>query len=137
MKEDIEKIAVLTRKYESKGDPACISSGIGDVGGVSYGLYQFASKIGVVDAFVNWLCHYPDDALANYGRVLAAHEVNSDEFKERWREIGTIDPGNFGKLQDEYVKEQYFNVSAVKLAREGFHIDERNDALAILNGNKL
>lgn len=86
MNADIEKIAVLTRKYESNGDPAYISSGVGDVGGVSYGLYQFASKLGIVDAFVDWLKNYPVEALANYGRALATHKVNSNEFKNRWHD---------------------------------------------------
>lgn len=126
---DIEKIAVLTRKYESNGDPACVSSGVGDVGGVSYGLYQFASRLGIVDNFVDWLCKYPDTALANYGHVLAAHKVNSDEFKRQWRELGTVDPGNFGKLQDEYVKVKYYDTAAYKLSHEEFNISKHSVAL--------
>ena len=85
---DIEKIAVLARKYESNGDPACVANNPGDLGGISYGLYQFASKVGVVDKFVDWLCNYPDEALANY-------KVNSDDFINQWDELGTVDPGNF------------------------------------------
>ena len=126
---DIEKVAVLARKYESNGDPACVSSGVGDLGGISYGLYQFSSKVGVVDKFVEWLCQYPDDALANYGRVLAKYKVNSDDFINQWDELGTVDPGNFGKLQDEYVQSIFYDQSAVKFAKEGFNIDKHTNAL--------
>ena len=126
---DIDKIAVLARKYESNGDPACVADNAGDLGGVSYGLYQFASKVGAVDAFVKWLCNYPDAALANYGKVLAAHKVNSDVFIKQWKELGTIDPGNFGRLQDEYIKAQYYDVAAKKLIAKYFNVNKHTDAL--------
>ena len=126
---DIDKIAVLARKYESNGDPACVADNAGDLGGVSYGLYQFASKVGAVDAFVKWLCNYPDAALANYGKVLAAHKVNSDAFIQQWKELGTIDPGNFGRLQDEYIKAQYYDVAAKKLIAKYFNVNKHTDAL--------
>ena len=101
---DIEKIAALARKYESNGDPACVANNAGDLGGISYGLYQFASNVGVVDNFVTWLCKYPDPALANYGKVLAANKVNSEEFIRQWKELGDIDSLNFGKLQENTLK---------------------------------
>lgn len=126
---NIEQIAVLARKYESNGDPACVSSGAGDLGGISYGLYQFASKVGVVDEFVAWLCEYPEPALANYGTVLAAHEVNSEGFIEEWKNLGTVDPGNFGKLQDEYIKEMYYEKCSALLCRENYCADKHTDAI--------
>lgn len=125
----IERIAVLARKYESNGDPACVSSGVGDLGGISYGLYQFASKVGVVDEFVAWLCDYPEPALANYGTVLAAHEVNSEGFIEEWKNLGTVDPGNFGRLQDEYIKEMYYEKCSKLLCRENYCADKHTDAM--------
>ena len=125
----IEKIAALARKYESNGDPACVSSGAGDLGGISYGLYQFASKVGVVDEFVAWLCDYPDPAFANYGNVLAQHEVNSAAFIQQWKDLGTIDPGNFGRLQDEYIKEMYYEKASKLLCRENYCADKHTDAM--------
>lgn len=126
---DVKKIAVLTRKYESNGDLACVSSGVGDMGGVSYGLYQFSSILGIVDDFVNWLNNYPDPAFANYELVLAMNKVNSEKFKKQWRELGTIDPGNFGRLQDEYIKLKYYDTAARKLLKESFNLDNHSDAL--------
>ena len=74
---DVEKISSLSAKYESNGNSACVANNAGDLGGISYGKYQFASKIGSVDKFVDWLKNYPDEKLANYGRVLAANKINS------------------------------------------------------------
>ena len=126
---DVEKISSLSAKYESSGDPACVANNAGDLGGISYGKYQFASKVGSVDKFVDWLCKYPDDKLANYGRVLAAHKVNSPEFIRQWQELGTVDPVNFGKLQDEYMIQVYYGGAANQLAKKNFHIEKHSDAL--------
>lgn len=126
---DVNDIAVLARKYESNNDPATISNIKGDVGGMSYGLYQFSSAVGSVNEFLDWLRNYPDDAYANYGRVLCRYEINSDEFQRTWHDIGTIDWGGFSKLQDEYVKAKYYDVAAKKLAEKNFHIAKHSIAL--------
>ena len=126
---DIGKVSLLARKYESNGDPTRVSNNAGDLGGMSYGLYQFASNVGTVEPFVKWLCSYPDDALANYGRVLAENKVNSEGFVKQWQALGTIDPGNFGKLQDEYVKARYYDVAADKLAKLYLNVNKHTDAL--------
>ena len=126
----IEKvIASLSAKYESNGDPACIADNAGDLGGISYGKYQFASNVGAVKPFVDWLCKYPDDKPANYGRVLAAHKINSPEFMRQWQELGTVDPVNFGKVQDEYMIQIYYGGAADKLRAENFHLEKHSDAL--------
>lgn len=127
--DDFTAVASLARRYESSGDPASISTGTGDLGGVSYGLYQFASAVGVVDDFVAWLQRYSDPSLANYGRVLATHPVNSEEFKDAWRELGTVDPGNFGRLQDEFVMKQYLTPVQRLLVKEKLHLSHHTSAL--------
>ena len=127
--EDVEKIAILARKYESSGDPACVSSGAGDLGGISYGLYQLSSNVGSVNEFLAWLCDYPVPELANYGKVLSALEVNSEAFIQQWKEIGTIDPGNFGMLQDTYIMERYYGEAARLLCRELYCADKHTTAM--------
>ena len=126
---DIDKVAVLTRKYESNGDPACVADNAGDLGGISYGLYQFASNVGVVEDFVKWLCDYPNETFANYGEVLARYKVNSEDFIRQWQELGTVDGENFGRLQDEYIKAQYYDVAAKKLAAKFFNVEKHTNAL--------
>ena len=126
---EIEKIARLARKYESNGDPAAVSSGEGDLGGVSYGLYQLSSKVGAVAEFVAWLCDYPKPEYANYGAVLAAVPICSDYFNAEWKNIGTIDPGGFGMLQDEYIKEMYYEKASKLLCHEDYCADRHSLAM--------
>ncbi len=126
---DIKKISVLARKYESNGDPARVSTGNGDLGGVSYGLYQLSSKQGSVKEFLAWLCDYPVDELANYGRVLSEIEIGSEAFNRQWQEIGTIDPGNFGMLQDTYIKEHYYSRASDLLCKENYCADKHTIAM--------
>lgn len=121
----------LSERHESNGDPACVSSGVGDAGGRSYGKYQFSSRYGIVDAFVKWLCSHSVPEFANYGKVLqAAGPVNSDAFIAKWREIGSIDPGHFGELQYDYTKQKYYDAAAANLLSwYGFDISGRSMAL--------
>lgn len=122
---DVSKIAILTHRYESNGDPGIVSSGVGDVGGISYGLYQFSSKMGIVTQFVDWLIeHHPE-----YGNVLAQHPVNSELFIFNWREFGKNDPQGFGKAQDEFAVEMYMIPAAKLLKNNFFDLDKHSDAL--------
>lgn len=125
-----ETVVSLARKYESSGDPASISSGEGDLGGVSYGMYQFASNLGIVDAFVDWLCDYDQPDLAAYGQELRkAGKVNSKAFKAKWRELGTVDPGHFAQLQDEYVASKYLDAVTDLLADEDYNLLRHTPAM--------
>lgn len=120
----------LVRKYEAGGDPACVSSGAGDLGGVSYGIYQLASNTGAVNAFREWACDYPDDGLANYGRLLCEFEINSEEFKKMWRAIGENDPEGFAKLQDDYAVSVYYKPAAAALLSEGgYDVETKSGAM--------
>ena len=119
----------LARKYEAGGDPACVSSGAGDLGGVSYGIYQLASNTGAVDAFREWACEYPDDSIANYGRLLCEFEINSPKFKKLWKEIGINDPDGFAKLQNDYAVSVYYNPAAAALLAEGYNVETKSEAM--------
>lgn len=50
-----EDLGYLSGKYESRGDCGTISTGKGDAGGKSYGIYQFALNAGTPKKFVDWL----------------------------------------------------------------------------------
>lgn len=119
----------LVRKYEAGGDPACISSGSGDLGGISYGIYQLASNTGAVDNFCQWAANYPDESLANYGRLLLEHTVNSEKFKTAWRAIGENDPEGFAKLQNDYAVAVYYNNAAAQLKKAGYDIETKTAAM--------
>ncbi len=47
------RLGALSERYESGGrGPGTVSTGVGDPGGVSYGLYQLATRTGTAAAFV-------------------------------------------------------------------------------------
>lgn len=120
----------LVLKYEAGGDPATVSSGSGDLGGRSYGIYQFSSTAGVVDDFIEWLCKYPEDCYANYGRVLkAAYPVNSPNFVSTWINIGTVDAGGFARLQNEYAGDKYYNAAYWALKNRGYDMEKHSEAM--------
>ena len=48
----------LSAAYESNGNPRYVSSGVGDLGSISYGAYQLASNASSVDAFLEWGIDY-------------------------------------------------------------------------------
>ena len=126
---DITKIASLSAKYESHGNPGVVSSGSGDLGGVSYGSYQLASNTGAVDSFLEWAKRYSNDALANYARELSKFPINSQEFKNLWRNIGDVDPGGFQELQDAYIIDHYYEAAASALRNNYFEINKHSIAM--------
>lgn len=120
----------LSKLHESNGDPATVSSGLDDYGGVSYGAYQFSSVYGIVQDFVSWLQYHATLQWArDYGNSLAHYQVNSEEFKAQWKELGTLDSTGFLALQYEYTKEKYFDASVSILKGHGFNAEKHSEAL--------
>ena len=126
---DMTTIASLSAKYESHGDPGVVSSGSGDLGGASYGSYQLASNVGAVDSFLEWAKGYSNDALANYARELSKFSVNSQEFKDLWRQIGNADPVGFQELQDAYIMDHYYEAAASALRDNYYEINKHSIAM--------
>ena len=123
---NLETIAATSRKFESNNDLEYLSTDSSDK---RYGLYGLSSSKKTINEFVEWLCNHSDNALANYGKALADHEINSEAFIDEWKNLTTVDPGNFGKLQDEFVKKNYFDKAVDALAAEYFHADKHSDAI--------
>lgn len=120
---------MLARKYESNGNPACVSAGTGDLGGISYGTYQLSSNAGSLQSFLAFAREYEDKALANYGTVLSNLPINSEAFISLWKDLGTIDPEGFGKLQDEYAKAQYYDKACALLTDACYQADKHTEAM--------
>lgn len=105
----------LSKQYESNGNPASVSSGRGDLGGISYGCYQFASNKDIPQVFIKWAKEQPAP-YGNYGILLNDNlPVNSQQFIDTWRNLGNIDPLGFASLQHEYAKAVYFDAANQKL----------------------
>ena len=116
----------LSKKYESSGNPGTISSGYGDAGGKSYGMYQFASNMGVVDKYVAWL-------VANgywFGDELAQYTVGSNNFDDVWKWLANSDnKGDFAKSQHDFTKAMYYDKACVALLNSGYIVNRHSKAM--------
>lgn len=107
---DTEKpLGSLSEKYESGNrGPATVSTGVGDPGGVSYGTYQLASKIGRADEFVKK--HYPDEFKGLKG--------GTQEFTKRWKELAEKDTDGLRKKEHQFIRETHYDPQVAKLAKD-------------------
>jgi hypothetical protein len=116
-----EPLGKLSEKYESGGrGPGTVSSGKGDPGGVSYGTYQLASKIGRADQFVTR--YYPDEFKGLKG--------GTDEFTKKWKELAERDPKALHANEHAFIKETHYDPQTKKLEKElGLVVSKRSAAL--------
>lgn len=125
---DLSGLGSLSARYESNGDPATVSSGRGDAGGVSYGAYQFATKPGAARAFSAWL-QRTQPAL---GRPLAGLTPGTQAFSNAWRAIARQHPQAFLAAQHRFVGERYYlpALDGVERAARGLDFSRRSVALS-------
>ena len=127
-----ENYGYLSGKFEnSKEDPGLISSGKGDHGGKSYGLYQFASKTGAPLNFVNWL---KGENKSMYDQLYKAYQDDGNTYGEKfdaaWKEIAKNNKDEFAGLQFKYVKKDYYDATVSKIKNKtGFDVNTRSFAL--------
>lgn len=115
----------LSEKYETGGrGPGTVSSGAGDPGGVSYGIYQMTSRDGgTVAAFIGQR-DFP------WAKDLAGLAPGSAEFSARWREIAAREPERFRTAQHDFVRRTHFEPLAARLRRDfGLDVTTRSPAL--------
>ena len=116
----------LSKKYESNGEPGTISSGYGDAGGKSYGMYQFSSTMGVVDNYVKWL----QENGYWFGDELAKYTVGSNNFDDAWKWLANSDnKGDFAKSQHEYTKAMYYDKACLALHNSGYIVNRHSKAM--------
>src|SRR6185369_12050237 len=119
-----EALGALSAKYETGGrGPGTVSTGAGDRGGVSYGSYQMASKLGVATRFVKqdgfpWLTDFQN---------LAA---GSADFTACWKRIAKNEPDAFQKCQHDFIKKTHYDLLVAKIISEdGLDVNTRSHAL--------
>ena len=119
-----EALGTLSAKYETGGrGPGVVSTGAGDPGGVSYGSYQMATKMGVPQKFVTqsgfpWLTDFQN---------LTA---GTADFTACWKRIATNETDAFQKCQHEYIKKTHYDLLAAKiLSDDGLDVNTRSRAL--------
>lgn len=104
-----EPLGKLSEKYESGGrGPGTVSTGKGDPGGVSYGTYQLASKIGRADEFVKK--YYPKEFEGLKG--------GTPEFTKVWKELAAKDPKALHANEHAFIKETHYDPQVRKLDKE-------------------
>ena len=118
----------LSALYESNGDPGCVSTGYGDLGGISYGAYQLASNTGSVDEFIQWGIDY-GAYYRDYANSLNQYDVNSDAFISQWKYLASVDPQGFLRMQHDYIKSEYYDKACRYLANNGLHANKHSEAL--------
>jgi len=109
------KLGQTSEQYESGGKgPGTISTGNGDYGGVSYGTYQLMSRgeqSSTLAKFIRW---------SSYANQFEGLIINSDEFKDKWREIAENDQEGFGESQHEFIKETHYDPVMASLNNAGY-----------------
>jgi len=115
---DGARLGKLSEKYESGGrGPSTVSTGIGDRGGVSYGTYQLASKIGRADQFVK----------KHYAERFKGLKGGTPEFTKRWKELAAEDPAGLRKNEHAFIKATHYDPQVAKLKKElGLEVARRS-----------
>jgi len=118
------RLGALSEQFESGGrGPGAVSSGRGDPGGVSYGVYQLSSRMGVVAAF-----------LANEGRAwrteLAGGAPGSEAFSAAWKAIAAREADAFAEAQHGFIQRTHYQPAVNAVAkRTGLDLDARHPAV--------
>lgn len=116
-------IGDLSKRYESNGEPGCISNGLGDAGGKSYGMYQMSSRMGVVDDYIQWLHNNGYWFAEN----LAEHPVGSIAFDEAWRWLAYSDNKNdFAASQHNYIGDTYYKPAVAALKTAMYDVEDKH-----------
>jgi hypothetical protein len=118
-------------KYESNGNPGSISNTPGDYGGKSYGAWQFSSKTGSLDSFINSLNGKEN---AFYFKLSNAKAKDGNKFGENfdaaWTSIAQENKSKFLNLQQDCVKQDYYDAAAKALkTKYGFDVSKKSNAL--------
>jgi len=115
-----ESLGKLSEKYESGGrGPATVSSGEGDPGGVSYGTYQLASKIGRADEFVREF----------YPKEFEGLKGGTPEFTARWKQLAEEQPEQLRGNEHRFIRRTHYDPQVAKIEKElGLKVFERSGA---------
>lgn len=109
------RLGGVSERYESGGrGPGTVSTGAGDPGGVSYGVYQLSSNAGTLGAF-----------LRNEGRQWAGElgtGIGGDAFNAQWRAIAARDPQGFRDAQHAFIERTHYD-PAVTTVRDATGLD--------------
>ena len=108
----------VSAQFESSGNYGAVSSGTGDAGGKSYGIFQLSSKMGSLNTFLG------SSSYASHFNGLAP---GSPEFDDKWRSLAN-DPG-FAQEQLKYGQDKYYKPALDNLSSMGIDLSKRSQAV--------
>ena len=119
-----DMLGELSAKYETGGrGPGTVSTGSGDPGGVSYGSYQMATKMGTVARFVGQTgFQWADD--------FKGLTPGTEPFTACWKRVATSDTDAFQNAQHAFIKKSHYDLLAAKILEDdGLDVNRRSRAL--------
>ncbi|NLZ49294.1 MAG: DUF5050 domain-containing protein [Clostridiales bacterium] len=126
-------LGVLSEKYESNGDPGTISNTKGDLGGKSYGAWQFSTTAGSLTTFFYWL-EGENKAffdILNAGWVADGYK-NGDNFDAAWKYLAANYYKDFYNIQHKYTKMMYYD-RAIAVLNSRYKVDFNTYSFAFRN----
>jgi LysM repeat protein len=119
-----DMLGELSAKYETGGrGPGTVSTGSGDPGGVSYGSYQMATKMGTVARFVG-------QTGFQWAKDFQGLTPGTAPFTACWKRIATDQTDAFQRAQHAFIKKSHYDLLAAKiLADDGLDVNTRSRAL--------
>lgn len=105
----------------SNRGPGFISTGQGDLGGKSYGVYQLSSTQGSLAEYVN--------QSTKYGEEFKGLTPASAAFDAKWKEVAQRDPQGFSNDQHNFIKKEFFDVQNETLKGRGIDLSDRGRAV--------
>ncbi len=105
----------------SNRGPGFISTGKGDLGGKSYGLYQLSSTQGSLAEYVG--------QSTKYGAEFKGLTPASEAFDAKWKEVAARDPQGFSTDQHTFIKKEFFDVQNEALKGRGVDLSDRGRAV--------
>ena len=124
------ELGSLSARYESRGNPATI--GWDSTGGFSYGTYQLAANVGVMNEFHAWLARaHPDleSQLAAAGGAAGAR-AGTEAYKAAWAQVMGTQAG--AEAQHEYAVIAYF-VPGNRLIKNRTTLDTTQRSVTVQN----
>lgn len=107
-----EALGALSAKYETGGrGPGTVSTGAGDPGGVSYGSYQMATKMGTVARFIA-------ETGFPWAEDFRGLTPGTAEFTAVWKRIAADQTEEFQKAQHAFIKATHYDLLAAKILAE-------------------
>ena len=119
-----DELGTLSAKYETGGrGPGVVSTGAGDPGGVSYGSYQMATKMGTVARFIG-------QAGFPWAADFAGLTPGTAQFTAVWKKIAAEQTAAFQHAQHAFIKATHYDLLCAKIKTDnGVDINTRSRAV--------